>query len=221
MAIAYDNASSARNSGSSSLTFSHTVSGSNRILVVQAAGGGQTVTGVTYNGVAMTQATFNGVSPIYFLYTFYLIAPATGSNNVVITGSAVLWSLALSGGAISITGGHQTAPLGATNTGQGLSSAPSISITTTTNNSWIFDTAAVTASGLTLNVANGQTKRYNTTFTQAGSTLLKATAGAQTVGYTNVMAGWLMNAIEILEEPSSSTVVKDPILASGVIPFAR
>lgn len=56
MAIAFDaTTTSSLGSAVTSITFSHTCTGSNRILFVCTANnGGANVTGVTYNGVAMT-----------------------------------------------------------------------------------------------------------------------------------------------------------------------
>ena len=90
MAIAFDvaNAGGETNPGTT-LTWSHTCSGDNRMLFVLARGGngeGDKITGVTYAAVAMTKIdsatkpTENSV-----LSLWYLIAPATGANNVVIT----------------------------------------------------------------------------------------------------------------------------------------
>lgn len=74
--------------GSTSMTYAHTVAGLNRLLVVGvSAGASDIVTGVTYNGVAMTRINVrnNGNSTAYL---YYLIAPATGTHNVVVSTSA-------------------------------------------------------------------------------------------------------------------------------------
>lgn len=83
MAIAFVN-SNATNSNS----FSYTVgSGSNRCLVVFILHS-DTVTGVTYNSVAMSSAdsvTGGGAN----LYAYYLVNPASGSNTLSISHSGV------------------------------------------------------------------------------------------------------------------------------------
>ena len=76
------------------LTVSHTVAaGSNRILLVGSAieeqGETPDITGITYNGVSMTRVTsseqaIGGVTWVRGEW-WYLIAPATGANNVVAT----------------------------------------------------------------------------------------------------------------------------------------
>lgn len=84
MAIAYDTFTSGnyRGAGLSPNTYSHTCTGSDRILFVQTYSGGSNVTGVTYNGVAMTQLVSVGGDKYKI---WYLLGPATGSNTVSIT----------------------------------------------------------------------------------------------------------------------------------------
>ncbi len=100
-------------------TFSHTVSGSNRLLLVgvvsefSSTPGGGTHPSVTYNGVAMTHlastADFHSVDD-YWLMTslFALVAPDTGTHDVVVTYTAAdVFSLF----ARSYTGVNQTTPV--------------------------------------------------------------------------------------------------------------
>lgn len=90
--VIYDNATySAVSSAAPTKTFAHTVTtNSDRILFVTACEqSGQSISGVTYNGVAMTKLgekvqTGGGVR----VSLWYLFAPATGTNNVVITANA-------------------------------------------------------------------------------------------------------------------------------------
>ena len=88
--IAFDAQAKSSTTGTS-LTYSHTTSGSNRMLIVaSSSNGGDHITGVTYNAVAMTQVAKLAVGANY-LYLHYLIAPATGANNVVVSsGSSVV-----------------------------------------------------------------------------------------------------------------------------------
>lgn len=101
-------------SGATSLTISHTVSGDNRLLVVSVAVGGASsgssfITGVTYNGVAMTQIAYTyDVDVDGQLSLWYLVAPATGTHDVVITASS---SRYIGGEVASYTGVMQTSPL--------------------------------------------------------------------------------------------------------------
>jgi len=136
MAIAFDAATDG-GAGGSPLTFSHTCSGENRILFVACVddtGGSSLITGITYAGVAMTKIAGVQTPTDRWVTLWYLIAPATGANNVVIT---------LSGGmvyaaAASYTGAKQSGVPDAY-TSNTASNAPSITCTLTTiaDNCWL------------------------------------------------------------------------------------
>jgi len=86
--ITFDNHNVASSPGGANPTVSFTVGNNgNRILLVFIFST-NTVTGVTYNGAGMTQVedNLNG----NHLYTYSLINPATGANNLVITSAGVL-----------------------------------------------------------------------------------------------------------------------------------
>jgi hypothetical protein len=96
----------------SSITYSSpSVSGSNTLGVVALyTAGNSTITGVTWNGSAMTLdagATIadSGIG----LKIFYIIAPTAGVTDVVVTAS-VAWSV-LFAEAMYLTGAHQTTPI--------------------------------------------------------------------------------------------------------------
>jgi hypothetical protein len=113
MAIAFDAATDGGNvNPGTSLTFSHTCTGSNLILFVgfngDNIGGADDVSSVTYNSVAMTLANKQvgaGTGGDRNTYLYYLIGPATGAHNVVITCSS---SHVIQGGAVSYTGVKQS-----------------------------------------------------------------------------------------------------------------
>lgn len=136
MAIALDTTGGA-GSTTSPITVSLTVSGSNRILW---AGGfmanGRSVSSITYNGAAMTQVSgspfeVDGGNKIYL---YYLVAPATGTHDLVATFDAN-GNLTLH--AASFTGASQTGIPDATNTSNiGTTSTPSQTVTTVADNSW-------------------------------------------------------------------------------------
>ena len=86
MAIAFDAASQDRAAAASSLTFSHTISGNNTLLVVSASSSENTSpSGVTFNGVAMTLIDSQANSSSQVTTLWYLIAPADGAHDIVIT----------------------------------------------------------------------------------------------------------------------------------------
>lgn len=86
MAVTYD-ATSIGSAASTTVTVSHTVAaGDNRLLVVQATEWNTDVTGATYNGVAMTAFGTKPIAPNdWEIGGWYLVAPATGTNNAVVT----------------------------------------------------------------------------------------------------------------------------------------
>lgn len=94
--VAFDAVSGTAISGTthSSRTWSHTTSGSDRILLVivctyNSTGGGK-VSGVTYNGVPMTlYGTEMAQQSNQHMSVFYLLNPTVGTNNIVAT-----WSVA-------------------------------------------------------------------------------------------------------------------------------
>lgn len=95
-----------------SLSFAHDgEAGTNRVLGVCVSTFDQPPTGVTYNSVAMTLIS-HSVDPgasVGRASLYRLVAPATGSNNVVITTAA---SEEITAAAINLTGVDQTTPTG-------------------------------------------------------------------------------------------------------------
>ena len=138
MAIAFDNSAQGSEAAGTSLTFAHTVAGSNRLLWVfiftSDLTTGDKISGVTYNGVAMTRVA--GATNVDFVvgqsfYTYYLIAPATGANNVIVSATETCEIYA---SAQSYTGALQTGvPDGSAIT----TSGGAISITTVADNCWL------------------------------------------------------------------------------------
>lgn len=139
MAIAFDaTTTSSLGSAVTSITFSHTCTGSNRILFVCTANnGGANVTGVTYNGVAMTNiwgALSNGAPSKSYLW--YLIAPATGANNVVVSLSA---SVSVIAKVVSYTWASQTwQPDSNSSNWPTTTTSFTASTTTVADNSWLI-----------------------------------------------------------------------------------
>lgn len=125
MAIAKDATSSAHAQGASSLSWSHTCTGSDLLLLVHSGTNGTPVStsGVTYNGVALTSRWSDSRS-----WTaasgWSLVAPATGANTVAITLSAA--EDTEFGQAISYTGVDQTTPHGTAQVANGASTAPAV-----------------------------------------------------------------------------------------------
>lgn len=147
MAIALDAVTSATTSSvGTTLTFAHTCTGSDLILFVGAVGnntGSATddITGATYNGVAMTLVNKTFVAADRYRYLFYLLAPATGANNVVITSST---SGGYKGGnAISYTGASQTGQPDSNATAETTGTTITPTTTVVASNCWLVSVAGV------------------------------------------------------------------------------
>lgn len=111
-AVTYNAVSSGSAAGAASLTFSHTVTGTNVVLYCGVGFENSTFTmGLTYNGVSMTSIAYiNGADGNKTLEVFRLIAPATGAHNVVVTVTGGTEDFAV--GCISFSAANQTTPEG-------------------------------------------------------------------------------------------------------------
>lgn len=150
MAIARDATTSASGSaGASPLTFAHTCTGTNLILWVATSvvvPNGVSISGVTYNSVAMTLAgTRRNPQANIEVSLWYLANPATGSNNVSITASGTDGSTVIRGVSASYTGCAQTGIPDAVGGGTGTGTSFSQAVTTVADNCWTV--AAVYGNG--------------------------------------------------------------------------
>lgn len=135
--IAYDN-SGIQSTTSSNPTISLTVSGSDRCIILapdNGSGGTSVITGTSYNSVAgtfLTGVAFGGGSAETRQY--YLVAPATGTNNAAATGTNSDIRLIAS----SYTGVNQSSPIDASTTQENASTANfTPTITTLQDNCYI------------------------------------------------------------------------------------
>lgn len=155
--IIKDSVTAITEGSASSKTYAHTVSGSRRyLLVFVERSGSDSITGVTYAGVAMTQLAKITTTGGAFIYAYGLANPTTGANNVVISASG---AANIASGAISFNGVSSSTPVNATTTASGISTT----ITPTVDNSlnMIFGgnnvTAVVsTSTALVTPIGNGE-----------------------------------------------------------------
>lgn len=152
------NATAVQTDGSSTCTVTIDVgSGSDRYLLVSATLEGTTsIDSATYDSVSMTLADSVQIDNNK-VGIFYLANPNAGSNDAVVTFSGSSNSVCH---AIAFTGVDQTAP-DVTNTANNVNDSPTVSCTTTADNSWVFDAATAANSGRTIDgVGAGQTSRF-------------------------------------------------------------
>lgn len=177
--------------------------GSNRILFVgvtiSQTGSTVTVTGITYNGVALTQVNTSAASTNRRADLWYLIAPATGANNVIVTLSGIPDGF-FNAGVGSYTGAAQ----GSQPEASGVSGVPNASATTTTakslttltDNAWMVacavDGAAANpvidaGSFFRLSVYNRTGNGYELYFLDSNGA--KTPVGSYSIGYTHNSTG--------------------------------
>lgn len=149
-------------SAGTTLSWSHTTSGTNRLLVISAmawqdVAGTGTVSGVTYNGAALTKAnaTTGGAMRAE---VWYIKNPTIGTNTVVVTYTGNTDARKASG--VSFTNADQTSPLDASNVASGTSSPITLNLTTTTDNATIVD-AATNFTTTALTIGAGQVSVRN------------------------------------------------------------
>lgn len=210
MAIAFDATASSFLTGNptgTSLTYNHTCTGSNLILLVSVHvyNAVDIVSGVTYNSVAMTRLTqqiFSSDSN-QRLYLYYLIAPATGTNQIAVTLSAGSLFTIMYSMSDSYTGVSQTGYPDATNSNTASGAGDIVgTVTTIANNAWTVmlsgsddDNSNTAGSGTTIRVSSTGTNAARDTFadsngpkTPAGSISLTVTPSAGTGGTAYIIA---------------------------------
>lgn len=213
MAIAFDAVASGVATGFAvgprTISYSHTVTGTNPLLVAwiaifQDVANTGTVSAISYNSVSLT----NCVAPVNSVNMEgemdYLAAPATGAHTYSVTVTGATDGIRTATG--SFTGVAQTSPLGVTNTSTGSSGNPAISITTGTANSVSvsglsrFSNTAITASTFT-NMVRANANNVTMTFNYN----LNTTATTYTDTETGTAAqDWVMGIAEFM--PANSAV---------------
>lgn len=205
MAIAKDATSSAHAQGASSLSWSHTCTGSDLLLLVHSGTNGTPVStsGVTYNGVALTSRWSDSRS-----WTaasgWSLVAPATGANTVAITLSAA--EDTEFGQAISYTGVDQTTPHGTAQVANGASTAPAVP--TLTSATGEICVGFLMTSDAAITSGSGQTAEISDVNFASDSAQTDSEPGAASVDITWTTAGgpWTCGGIPIKPSSGGQTI---------------
>lgn len=175
-AIARDNVTVSGYVTTPTLTFSHTNTAGNILWVgVVVYSGNNVITGVTYNTVAMTQTVNIAQGANGRVYLYYLVSPATGANNVVVSqsGSDQIHAIAS-----SYTGASTTGVPDATNTASGAGTASAtVNVTSVATSVWgvgVTWTNRDNSAGTNATIIGGDTSQFsmfdsNGTLTPAGS----------------------------------------------------
>lgn len=187
-------------SQATSLTYSLTSTGINRLILVQISTEATAVSGVTYNGVALTQATTitnGGVKS----EQWYLIAPPIGTYSVVITLASASY---ITSGAEIYNTVNQSSPIGTLQTSTGTSTSPSLTLITATDNSLVVDSLATGVLPIVYTTGAGQVENWHVTATpnvRQGASSIES-AGSQPDSVTmswslTQSTPWAQTAIEI------------------------
>lgn len=194
MAIAFDATSYSQANGTS-LTVSHTCTGSNRILITgyyNNSGSSDPVTAMTYAGVAMTKIVGSAGSSGIYRALYYLIAPATGANDLVVTTSGTVTSGLISASYTGVSQAGQPDASGTSIVDTSVTNPVSKSITTVADNCWIVgfykndSFQSTTTTGFTNRYAPAYTSERigdsNAVKTPAGSYLMEITSSSTGAG---------------------------------------
>lgn len=226
-AIAYVSTtdSAANTVGVSTLTTSVIVpSGTDRLMAVCVQTRSQTadttVTGVTYNGTALTLAKTNANGMIH-TDLWYLVAPTVTTANVVVSWSSANNTSAAAYSVALLTGVSQSSPVDASAGGSGTGTTLSSIITTVADVAWVVDCAYNTNNG-GLTVGSGQTGRtvrnVNTASADDGvgmSTVNgKTPAGAETMDWTSASGSWVMSAVSFAPSGGAAAPTSSPSQAT-------
>lgn len=132
MAIAFDSVSSSLANGASPLTFSFTNTAGNFVVVVLDPGDDAT-SAVTWNGVAMTKAGASQSGSGRYTQLWYVHSADTGTHDIVVTGGSDLYARAISFSGVKT----QSGAVSGYNTSTATSTTPSLTVTTTVDNSFV------------------------------------------------------------------------------------
>lgn len=208
--IAFDSSSNFPLTTVSSATFSHTTSGSDRILFVGVlvnANPGNNVTGATYAGVPMIQIGHHSFGSGNFGdNVFMLVNPALGTNNVVVSLDS---AQNISAQSVSYTGARQTGqPDNFVSYGPGGPTTGIVtnSIVTITDNSWLVEwnqprTPIVSSGGSVIRVSiSGQLGSF------LDSGVPQTPPGIHSISFSNngvndFFGGWLISIAPALPPP--------------------
>jgi len=201
-------------SASTTLTFAHTCTGTNRALIVMLSWGiNGFITNITatYNGVAMALVGlgYSSLGGLFPILQWKLSNPASGSNNVVITATGGNMT-GKTGIAVSFTNAHQTtANLTGTQTYGTLpdpQADPSIDVTSGVNEIVVDGVTWGTDLGSTMIAKTGQTEKANGLINSGISDIMACSLKA---GASSVNMSWT-RSVDSSDQQIAGFSVKAP-----------
>ncbi|MGH7408186.1 MAG: DUF2341 domain-containing protein [Candidatus Methylomirabilales bacterium] len=180
----------------SSLTISHTTSGTNRLMLVgvsitdDGAGGAPSVSSITYNGVGLSSVGSRATSDSSARIEIWrLVAPATGANNVVVTLSSDPHAMTV--GVMTFTGVDQSTPLGTfASATSDITSSVSVAVASAAGE-LVFDTMVLeSSSNRDLIPGAGQTERWDLFQAGLAGETSSNGGGSTAAGAASVTMSW-------------------------------
>jgi len=211
-AIAFDAASSTSPGTVNGASLTHTASGSNRLAILCLTFGGvsgDTATAHTYGGVNMpliggSAASGGGA------YLYQLVAPATGSATVSLSFNQFVTDVRF--GVVTLTGVHQTTPLGTLASALNDNAGPASVNVSTAVDDWVIDCMKGGNSSVSITVGAGQTARWEYDpggVLPSGSSTAIAVSGTTTMSWTfPSTTSWDLAAINVKPAAAAAPVVR-------------
>lgn len=230
--VAIDTVSYTTANLASSVTLAHYVDSviTNRVLIVEvvlqrnAAGTVSTVSGITYNGTAMTRAVReNTYATSISTEIWYLVAPSTGTNNVVVTLNNALTNDIVVG-ARTLYNVDQTTPLVTTTTNSNFASSISTNVTTSNTGDFIVDalyTYVAPTVGANQKLTYSQYANSNTYGVASSETT--TTAGVYTMSWTLASSADISHSVAVFQKAASGgggTTVTPGTASMSITTFA-
>jgi prepilin-type N-terminal cleavage/methylation domain-containing protein len=174
----------------SSMTVSHTTgSGSERLMLVGISfnpNDDERVTTVTYGGTSLTEVGERANGNDAMVYIYSLVAPASGTADVVITFDSALDEGAIAG-VMTFTGVEQTTPLGTFASAIGNDSTPAGVNITSASGELVFGVVSSEYEAFT--ASSGQNEHWNMSISGAGTN----GAGGTDYGAPTVTMSWSLD----------------------------
>lgn len=188
-----------------SLTWAHTTNtNSNRLLVVGVtiSDNTKTITGVTYGGVALTGLAGQDCSATCRVEFWYLVGPAVGTANVVVTLSG---AAEINAGASTYFNVDPTTPIATFTTDANVLNPSSVTLNGTNATQVVVDVFG--DNNRLFGVAGSNILRWNTdglTDSPNGSSSLAAGSPSTTMSWNDASSSWA-TVVAALNPPSGST----------------
>lgn len=211
MAIAFDTAKSGGTTSLGTLTWSHTCTGSDLVLIVSVNydQGTGSISSVTYAGAALTQiATGAQVGSGNTSTLWIKVGPATGANNVVVTPTVGLF---LAGASASYTGCAQSGQPDSSNTKAEASvTTQTTSTTVVASGCWLVMNGSANSGAANVSAGTGTIKRANLNFVQYGYFDSNGTVGTGSqslIFNSNTTANGMVSVIASIKPVATTTSV--------------